>query len=394
MDFALLPPEVISTRMYTGPGAQPMLAVAATWDRLAEQLYSSSNGYSSVIAQLISGPWLGPASMSMALAAEPYAVWLMTTADLAQDTACQARAAAAAFDAALAMTVPLALIAANRNLVISLIETNTFGQNSPAIATAEADYERMWTQDVDAMYCYAGNSGAAARLTPFSLPPADTNVGGTAGQLAAQQAASAANDCASLTALTAALPGALQQLASPAASPPSVLSWLTSLASLISPMVIPLYGLSSIMSTMSSLSSVLKSTGSTATAIDKGVSGLEAAAATGLASATSPVASTVFPALGSAPGATVGAAGTIGALSVPPSWATASHPVSPLSLGLEPSSAGSAYPLGGTGTDQAVPALWAPPPAASGRRGEGGTTGAVPRFDMRHTVMPRCPIGG
>lgn len=376
--------------MYTGPGAQPMLAVAATWDRLGEQLYSSSTAYSSVISQLISGPWLGPAAMAMALAAEPYAMWLMTTADVAQETACQARAAAAAFDAALAMTVPPPLISANRSLVLSLVESNTFGQNSPAIAAAEAEYDRMWTQDVDAMYCYAGNSGAAARLSPFSSPPTNTNLGGSAAQLAADQQA-ATNASAALTELTAALPGALQQLASPAASPPSFLSWLTSLASLISPMVIPLYGLSSIMSTMSSLSSVLKSTGNTATAIDKGISGLEAATANGVAAATSPITSAGLAVKTSAPAAAVGAAGTIGALSVPPSWATASQPGTPPQSGLGASLAGQPYE---SGADHGAPALLGPPLAASGRRGESETTGATPRFDIRPTVMPRSPIGG
>ncbi|MCV7074694.1 PPE domain-containing protein [Mycobacterium szulgai] len=112
------------------------------------------------------------------------------------------------------MTVPPSLISANRSLVMSLIESNTFGQNSPAIATAEAVYDRMWTQDVDAMYCYAGNSGAAARLSSFRSPPANTNLGSSAGQLSTAQQA-AANNYAALTELTAALPGALQQLASP-----------------------------------------------------------------------------------------------------------------------------------------------------------------------------------
>ncbi len=32
MDFAILPPEINSGRMYAGPGAGPMLAAAAAWD--------------------------------------------------------------------------------------------------------------------------------------------------------------------------------------------------------------------------------------------------------------------------------------------------------------------------------------------------------------------------
>jgi PPE-repeat protein len=38
MDFGMLPPEINSARMYTGPGVGPMLAAAAAWDGLAAQL--------------------------------------------------------------------------------------------------------------------------------------------------------------------------------------------------------------------------------------------------------------------------------------------------------------------------------------------------------------------
>ena len=31
MDFAILPPEINSGRMYAGPGSGPMLAAAAAW---------------------------------------------------------------------------------------------------------------------------------------------------------------------------------------------------------------------------------------------------------------------------------------------------------------------------------------------------------------------------
>ena len=79
----------------------------------------------------------------------------------------RARAAVGAYEAAYAMTVPPAVIAANRTLLAALVATNFFGQNSPAIAATEAHYSEMWAQDAAAMYGYAASSAAASTLTPL-----------------------------------------------------------------------------------------------------------------------------------------------------------------------------------------------------------------------------------
>ena len=42
MDFATLPPEINSARMYAGPGPGPMLAAASAWDALAAELQSTA----------------------------------------------------------------------------------------------------------------------------------------------------------------------------------------------------------------------------------------------------------------------------------------------------------------------------------------------------------------
>ena len=55
------------------------------------------------------------------------------------------------------------MIAANRTQLASLVATNIFGQNTPAIAANEAQYGEMWAQDATAMYGYAANSAAARR---------------------------------------------------------------------------------------------------------------------------------------------------------------------------------------------------------------------------------------
>jgi PPE-repeat protein len=59
-------------------------------------------------------------------------------------------------------------VAANRNGLVRLVMSNFFGQNAPAIAGVDAEYEGMWAQDVAAMAGYhAGASAAAAQLAPW-----------------------------------------------------------------------------------------------------------------------------------------------------------------------------------------------------------------------------------
>src|SRR5271167_4114154 len=86
MDFAVLPPEINSARMYAGPGAGPMLAAASAWDGLAAELHSAASSYQSAITSLTAGPWLGPSSATMAAAAAPYVTWMQTAAAQAEQT--------------------------------------------------------------------------------------------------------------------------------------------------------------------------------------------------------------------------------------------------------------------------------------------------------------------
>ncbi len=185
MDFGLVPPEINSGRMYTGPGAGPMLAAAAAWDALAAELELSATGYASVVSELTGMEWSGPASAAMAGAAAPYVEWLQTSSAQAERTAMQAKAAAAAFEVAFAATVPPPVIAANRALLAALVATNFFGQNTPAILAAEAHYAEMWAQDSAAMYAYAGASSSASVLTPFREAPPTTNPAGLGSQIGA-----------------------------------------------------------------------------------------------------------------------------------------------------------------------------------------------------------------
>ncbi|WP_033722323.1 PPE family protein, partial [Mycobacterium avium] len=82
-------------------------------------------------------------------------------------------------------TVPPHVVAANRIQLATLIATNFFGQNAPAIAATESCYAEMWAQDATAMYGYAAASSAATTLTPFTHPPRTTTAHGQAAQAAA-----------------------------------------------------------------------------------------------------------------------------------------------------------------------------------------------------------------
>lgn len=191
LDFGALPPEVNSGRMYAGPGSGPMMAAAAGWDAMAAELDTAAAGYGSVVAELTSAPWVGPASAAMVAAASPYVAWMNATAAQAEEAGMQARAAAAAYDVAFAMTVPPPVIAANRALLMTLIATNFFGQNTPAIMATEAQYMEMWAQDAAAMYGYAAASATASQLNPFTEPPNTANADGLAEQAAAVSQAAA-----------------------------------------------------------------------------------------------------------------------------------------------------------------------------------------------------------
>lgn len=237
MDFAFLPPEINSGRMYSGAGAGPLLAAAASWDALGTELNTAGLAYESVLTELSAG-WAGPSAAAMAAAAAPYAQWLRALAVQAEETAIQARAATAAYETAFAMTVPPPVIAANRSTLMALVATNFLGQNTAAIAAAEAHYAQMWAQDATAMYGYAAGAAAATKLVPFAPPPRTTNSAGAAAQASAaghavgQAAATAAQGQAG--GIVAGLGQALQGLTAPSAAGSS--AGVSALAGLIAPL--------------------------------------------------------------------------------------------------------------------------------------------------------------
>lgn len=219
MDFGALPPEVNSGRMYSGPGSVPLLAAATAWDGLVDELYSTATCCGWVISGLTGDEWLGPSSVSMAAATAPYVAWMTNTAVHAQQAATQARAAAAAYEAAFATSVPPPVIAANRDLLKLLARTNVFGHNVHAISDTEAHYDQMWAQDAAAMYDYASSSATATKLNSFTPPQQSANMAWLVAQATAVRSPAAAT-AMTLSHMTSTVPQVLHGLAQPWQSTP------------------------------------------------------------------------------------------------------------------------------------------------------------------------------
>jgi PPE-repeat protein len=226
MLFALLPPEINSGLMYAGPGSGPVMAASAAWEELAADLHSTAASSQAALSELIDGLWTGPSALRMAAATAPYVTWINTTAAQAEEAASQAKLAAGAFETAHAMTIPPAVVAANRILLMSLVATNFFGQNTPAIAATEMEYAEMWAQDAMAMEGYALTGSQAAALPSFTPPPLATAGPALHTAAAAEPAitSATAHALAAASQVTAAIPQTLQALTSTLPSPSTLLN--------------------------------------------------------------------------------------------------------------------------------------------------------------------------
>ncbi|MDT5226328.1 MAG: hypothetical protein QOH94_121 [Mycobacterium sp.] len=379
IDFGALPPEVNSTRMYTGPGAGPMMAAAGAWNNLAAELNSTATAAHSVISTLADDEWRGPSSAAMATASAPYLQWLQTTSAAAQQAANQAMASAAAYEAAFSMTVPPPLVAANRTQLAALVATNLLGQNTPAIAANEAQYAAMWAQDAAAMYGYAGSSATAGQLVPLT----DPRSAATPGAIGAQ----AAGTTSGLPGLVSNMPSAMQSLSGPlsaAASPAQALGPLDDFfdSNLVSNIPNGIFDMASWNGFNAIVTGILYAHTADAGLVSHGMP--PAFGGVGVAPATTVAAPTAAVGAGGAPvSAGLGQASTVGKLSVPAGWSAAA-PAETASAAAPLAGSGWTAPTeegpGATNVAAGMPAY-----ASAGR----GGYGIGPRYGVKPTVMPR-----
>ena len=387
-DFGALPPEINSARMYTGPGSAPMMAAAAAWNNLAAELTTNADASQSVISTLTDDEWRGPSAAAMATAATPYVGWMHTTAAAAQHAANQAMASAAAYEAALAMTVPPSVVAANRVQLAALVATNILGQNTPAIAATEAHYGEMWAQDAAAMYGYAGMSASAGKLAPLSDPASTTNPGGLGGQAAAvAQATGTAGTSAGLPGLVSGLPTTMQSLSGPlsaAANPAQALGGLDDFFSnnLVQNIPNGIFDMAAWNGFNGIVSGILYAHTADAGLVSQGLA--PAFGGLGIAGwAPGPLPAGAVSGVGGTPVlAGMGQASPVGKLSVPAGWSAAT-PAEPAAAAPLTGSGWTAPADEGGGVSTVATGM---PAYASASR---GGYGIGPRYGVKPTVMPR-----
>lgn len=415
IDYAMLPPEVNSGRLYAGPGSTPMMTVASAWRGLAAEISSALTSTETTLSQLVDEEWMGPASASMTAAAQPYLAWMTDTATKAEQAATQATAAAAAFEAAHAATPPPAVIAANRAQQKQLVATNVVGQNSAAIMASDAQYLQMWAQAANVMYSYAASSAEASKVTPFNEPNQTTNPDGTANQAAAvsQANGTAAGNTAQTAQAISSLPNTLQTLTSPgtadAGLPPSTLAGLieaigrnASINGVVSLVTYPLNGGMSFLGTSAAFTpaSLIPTmttffSGGGFNALGGGAAGagigallapggpLSSLGALGGGTASAFAASATAPAVS----AGVGQATLVGELSTPPAWAAAAPAGAVDAASTLQASSWSAAP-------EEVESMAAMPGGMPIGAERGGFGLGTPRYGFKPTVMARPVVAG
>ncbi len=400
-----LPPEFSSAVIYAGPGSSSLMAAASAWNGLAAELTSAALGYDQIVTTLSNEEWLGPASASMATAAQPYVQWMTTTAAQAEEAATQAQSAAAAYETVLASVVPPPLIALNRTELAQATATNVLGQNNGIISQLEAQYAEFWAQNAAALYSYAGQSAAATKVTPFTNAPPVANPAATTIQTAASTAAPAGSIQQNLQSYLTQIQSTLGMLSTPSGTSSLVTQfqstnpWLQELWFVLSGQSTLPNNIGTLVNGYNSYSALWYNTeGLPYFSVGMGNFGIQIGKTLGALGGAAPAAAAAVPkglpglggllgGGGGAVGAHLGSAASIGKLSVPVSWSGAA-PGPAISHAAVPVSTISAAPEAAGGPGNLLGGM----PLAGA--GAGGSGGAGPRYGFRPTVMARPPVGG
>ncbi|ALL56230.1 PPE family protein [Mycobacterium haemophilum DSM 44634] len=174
INFNEFPPEDNASNI-CGPGSEPIWFAADAWASLAQGLRDASEQWANQVS-VAEGLFQGEAARKFVEAARQYHTWLGKHAFKASETAWYLRQAASAYETAVNSMVSTASIMANRVAVWTMRANNVFfGQFTPRIAKLEAEYDKMWITNAEAMNTYQsairGIMSRAKRNESIPPPP-------------------------------------------------------------------------------------------------------------------------------------------------------------------------------------------------------------------------------
>ncbi|SPM42701.1 hypothetical protein MNAB215_4921, partial [Mycobacterium numidiamassiliense] len=396
--FDLLPPDVTSALIYSGPGSTSYTTAASAWNAIAAELQSYALGINNVVTELSNEEWLGVSSSAMASAVGPFVQWAQNTATQAEQNATSASSAAAAYEQVFASVTPPPVIALNRAQLLKATATNIFGQNNNVISQLEQQYQGYWAKNTSALNAYQTQStNATKQLTAATAAPQIASNSATANQTAATSTTAGTGTAQQTVAQasTAATPAAVTN-APAATTPPSSELWFLLTGQTLLPS-----NLAAFVNGLSPFAGFAYNTeGLPYFSVGMGNSGVQIAKSTGqLGGAVAGAAAAAPKGLSGLGGmlgggaaapsvaAGLGNAASIGKLAVPAAWSGALpgvvHPTSAI-----PVSAISAAPEAAGGPGNLLGGM----PLAG--MGTGGASGAGPRYGFKPTVMARPPFAG
>ena len=131
--------------------------------------------------------FVGAGGQSMMQCATVQSTWMTTAGAFAQKSAGTIGAGINAYGSAVAATIPVPTVVANRVREATLQATNIIGQNSPAIAESNFEYGEFWAQNAGAMMGYltaitglVGSLAAPLPVLPGAANPAAAAAAGAA----------------------------------------------------------------------------------------------------------------------------------------------------------------------------------------------------------------------
>lgn len=166
-----IPPEINAfrlTMMGAGPTAH-VPVVAAYTDAAATHMDQAVQ--QAVTTAATAPSFVGFGGTSMISAATPMSAWMSAAGAHAAAAAATVQGAMAGYSTAVASTIPHPVVIENRLREAALVASNILGQNTPAIAEAEAEYGEFWTQNASAMMGYLATTTAAVDALSVPMTP-------------------------------------------------------------------------------------------------------------------------------------------------------------------------------------------------------------------------------